>query len=179
MQPLYNGGMAELSSQERDFLQAVSRLSFCNPFLPERMDIEREALGAEYQPGEPIWSFHVGRPAGPTENVVRITRRVEELAARLRNAWSRSGSRPSKREVQLYEYAVLWLLYHDYEQRLQQAILRVLEEGRSGTFSFYRQFRDDHQRYFDVPGYQQRGDIKSKCHQMSASYYGRVEGKSA
>lgn len=30
-------------------------------------------------------------------------------------------------------------------------------------------------RYFDVPGYQTRTEVKSKCYQMYRSYYGRVE----
>ncbi len=30
-------------------------------------------------------------------------------------------------------------------------------------------------RYFDLPGYQQRDDIKARCLEMAASYYGRVE----
>ena len=34
-------------------------------------------------------------------------------------------------------------------------------------------------RYFDLPGYQQRADVKAKCYAMYASYYGRVEGKRA
>jgi 4-methylaminobutanoate oxidase (formaldehyde-forming) len=34
-------------------------------------------------------------------------------------------------------------------------------------------------RYFDLPGYQSRAEIKAKCYQMYASYYGRVEGNSA
>lgn len=34
-------------------------------------------------------------------------------------------------------------------------------------------------RYFDVPGFQERAEIKSKCYEMHAGYYGRVEGKKA
>ena len=32
-------------------------------------------------------------------------------------------------------------------------------------------------RYFDIPGFQERREIKEKCYQMHAGYYGRVEGK--
>ena len=32
-------------------------------------------------------------------------------------------------------------------------------------------------RYFDVPGFQVRGDIKQKCYEMHAGYYGRLEGQ--
>ena len=33
-------------------------------------------------------------------------------------------------------------------------------------------------RYHDIAGFQQRNDIKAKCYQMHADYYGRVEGGS-
>ena len=34
-------------------------------------------------------------------------------------------------------------------------------------------------RYFEIPGYVQRAEIQSRCLEMAANYYGRVEGKSA
>jgi 4-methylaminobutanoate oxidase (formaldehyde-forming) len=34
-------------------------------------------------------------------------------------------------------------------------------------------------RFHDLPGYQERADIKSKCYQMYASYYGQVEKPTA
>jgi len=34
-------------------------------------------------------------------------------------------------------------------------------------------------RFFDLPGYQERPEVKQKCYNMYASYYGRVEGKTA
>lgn len=34
-------------------------------------------------------------------------------------------------------------------------------------------------RYFDMPGFQQRKEIEDRCYEMQGSYYGRFEGKSA
>ncbi len=34
-------------------------------------------------------------------------------------------------------------------------------------------------RFYDLPGYETRDEIKRKCRQMYASYYGKVEGKTA
>ena len=34
-------------------------------------------------------------------------------------------------------------------------------------------------RYYDVPGFQQRSDIEQKCYDMYGSYYGSIEGKTA
>ena len=46
---------ALLSPHEREFLRIVSKLAYCNPFLPERVALEREALGTEFVEGEPVW----------------------------------------------------------------------------------------------------------------------------
>jgi len=32
-------------------------------------------------------------------------------------------------------------------------------------------------RYWEVPGFQDRVEIKERCYKMQGSYYGRVEGK--
>ena len=32
-------------------------------------------------------------------------------------------------------------------------------------------------RYFDIPGFQDRVEIKAKCYEMHSGYYGRLEGK--
>ena len=79
-----NVPMAFISSLERAFLRAASRLAFCNPFLPERMEHERAALGAEFADDEPVWSFSVHEPERRRTNVWRIAARLEELCPRLR-----------------------------------------------------------------------------------------------
>ena len=41
--------MAFLTADQRRTLEAVSRLAYCNPFLPERMQLERAVLGGEFE----------------------------------------------------------------------------------------------------------------------------------
>ena len=37
----------------------------------------------------------------------------------------------------------------------------------------------DADRYWDMPGFQDRKEIQQRCYEMQGSYYGRLEGKSA
>ena len=76
--------MAFLSKSERTFLRAVSQLAYCNPFLPERVECERAALGDDFVEGEPVWSLPVNQPERPRANVWRIFARLEPLAEQLR-----------------------------------------------------------------------------------------------
>src|ERR1700736_4975983 len=100
--------MAFLSTSERAFLRAVSQLAYCNPFLPERVDCERAALGSDFLEGEPVWSLPVDQPERPRANVWRIVKRLEPLAEQLRN---RLTAQAGDQDLSLYEDAVLHLLY--------------------------------------------------------------------
>src|SRR5689334_19398610 len=76
--------MSLLDAPERHFLSAVSRLAYCNPFTPDRIEHERAALGPDYLPGDPVWSLPVDDPQRPRENVWRIAARLEALCETLR-----------------------------------------------------------------------------------------------
>ncbi len=64
-------------SKERRYLQAIANLGYCNPFLPERVELERAALGSEFVAGGPVWSVSVSDPDR------RKTGSFEEAARRL------------------------------------------------------------------------------------------------
>src|SRR6266568_1185540 len=102
--------MPFLSAKERAFVDAVSRLAYCNPFLPERIDCERAALGPEFVEGEAVWSLSVDRPEETSANVMRIVRRLDPLATELRTRLAAA----TVRDLALYEDAILYLLYERY-----------------------------------------------------------------
>ncbi len=43
-------------------MEAVSPLSYANPFLPERVEMERAVLGSDFLEGEPVWSYRARPP---------------------------------------------------------------------------------------------------------------------
>jgi len=124
-----------LTAAERRFLEAVSKLTYGNPFSPERIEWEREALGEEFVAGEPVWSLRVDRPEEPRENAWRIAAKTEALVERLRG----------QLDGPLYEDAVVGHLYSKY--------LPALWEGRWGV---YREFRRDWERFRPAEGEQAR-----------------------
>jgi transcriptional regulator with AAA-type ATPase domain len=139
--------MPFLSKRERSFLEAVSRLAYSNPFLPERAELERTALGDEFVPGEPVWSLPVQEPQRPRENLWRVFARLEPLAEQLR-ARVAAGVATRKADLELYEDAILHLLYlrnypHFYEAGFGSAV------GRPERWRFYAQFRADWRRYLE------------------------------
>src|SRR5262252_6360588 len=98
--------MALLTGNERVFLRAVSHLGYSNPFLPERIAYEREALGADFVEAEAVWSMRVDKPDAPLTNNTHILARVETLVPQLRARLAK-GATASAQDLLLYEDGAL------------------------------------------------------------------------
>src|ERR1051325_8787759 len=69
---------------ERSFAALVSRLVHMNPFTPERVACEREALGRAFTPVDPVISMRPDRNQ-ENPNMLRLSERVEQLVTRVRD----------------------------------------------------------------------------------------------
>src|SRR5258708_27339024 len=128
--------MAFLSAAERTFLSAVSQLAYCNPFLPERAEFERTALGNDYLAGEPVWIQPVKDPERPRANGWRIAERLETLAEQLRTRLL-SGKNASEQDLLLYEDGVIQIFYNRYYPKfLETSFGRESTKDRSTRWSF-------------------------------------------
>jgi transcriptional regulator with AAA-type ATPase domain len=139
-----------LSDSERRLAQAVARLGYCNPFLPERIAYEREVLGAQFVEEGPVWSLRAGLDR-QGENLQGIRRKVAPLVEKLRRRL-KGGERPSDFDLMLYEDLTLFVLYHQYRDDFQSAIDQTLKTGSPPRLSFYDRFHQDATGYLDIPG---------------------------
>jgi hypothetical protein len=48
------GTMALLNTADWNCAEAIAGIGYCNPFLPERLDLERRALGSKFIEGPPV-----------------------------------------------------------------------------------------------------------------------------
>jgi DNA-binding NtrC family response regulator len=142
--------MPFLSAKERALVQAVSELAYCNPFLPERVALERTALGSEFIEGEPVWSLPVDEPERPRANAWLISQRVEFILEQLRGRLS-VGTAAHPDDLVLYEDAVVHLLYHRYYQQFFDATFRTTPEA-SGRWRFYTEFLASWSRFLAIDG---------------------------
>ncbi len=100
------------NDNERAFGEVISKLAYCNPFLPERIEYERDALGENFVDADARWNVKAGyyyeRP-----NLIKILERTEKLTQTLRKRLIQRV-KASKEELKIYEELVLFLLYHRY-----------------------------------------------------------------
>ncbi|HWN93597.1 MAG TPA: sigma-54 factor interaction domain-containing protein, partial [Methylomirabilota bacterium] len=102
--------MPLISRSDRSFVESISALANCNPFLPERIKLERAALGSDFVADKADWNRHI-ESAGEHPNIDRLLERAERVARELRKQLS-GGESATAEELERYEELVLFLLYH-------------------------------------------------------------------
>jgi transcriptional regulator with AAA-type ATPase domain len=135
--------MPLLTGRQRTFLEAISRVSYCNPFLSELPEYERQALGKEFVEAGPFWSMRVADPDRPRANTAKIAARLTEV---LQTLQERLAVEPtaSREELELYEDACLYWIYHRHHDSIY--------EQAGGRWGFYSRFLNDWDRLFRIPG---------------------------
>jgi transcriptional regulator with AAA-type ATPase domain len=140
-----------LTTDERTWLELVSPLSYANPFLPDRIQLERAVLGSDFVEGEPVWSYRLDDPHARA-NIVRIMARLDPFLEEIRQRLLEGGV-PHGRDLHLYEDAVLHVLY---QRRYQQFYDASFGPGAAspiqGRWRFYNQFLADWRHFFEIEG---------------------------
>jgi Sigma-54 interaction domain len=111
-------GAPELSGEERRFLERLSLLAAANPFLPERIDLERQILEDAFEEGSPVWSKRLDRRS---PNVLKLEARATATANALRARLS-SGAGATDSDRRLYEELVFYILYYRFEEEFSRAM---------------------------------------------------------
>ncbi len=117
--------MPLFTSEDRVAAEAIAGLVDCNPFLPERIALERQALGAAFVPLDRVWHAE-GESTGSNPNTPRLRQRAESLVADLHRNLA-AGTRATADELTVCRDLVHYLLWLRYEDDL-----------------YYLAFPDDH-----------------------------------
>ncbi|MBI4083900.1 MAG: sigma-54-dependent Fis family transcriptional regulator [Candidatus Lambdaproteobacteria bacterium] len=144
--------MAFLNPRDREFMTSLSRFSYCNPFLLERVEHQRELLGRDFREPERHWTVD-GPHRDPTRaNRRKITERVESLLPKLRERLTK-GVVPTDSEALLYQDAVFFLLYYRFDDRLTAAVVKAVDGQEGNTrFEYYSEFQREWDRFLLVRG---------------------------
>ena len=134
---------------EQIVARAVSGLAQGNPFLPERIEHERQALGSAFVVAHPVWHLNVDRPENP--NVAALSARAAELleTARRRLDAGGRGARLVEDEADLYEDLVFYALFDRYADQFFALITEPAAAAR--RVDVYDRFARDLDRYLVTP----------------------------
>jgi hypothetical protein len=147
-----DGAMALFRDAERMCAEALVGLSYCNPFLPERIEYERLILGEDFIGTDGAWHKHVEEEAD-RPNIELLTQRAAALADGARERLVR-GTRPGEAERELYGDTVLYLLFNKYVLSFFEYVTDA-ERGKADDHvlaKMYDRFQEDVVRYLAVPG---------------------------
>ena len=96
---------------------AVAQPLDCNPFLPERLELEARALGDAFVPTGPVW-HSVGDAWVSNPNTPLLRQRLEALAPVLQRRLAAEGTELlSGAEIDAYRGLVLYLIGHRERSR--------------------------------------------------------------
>lgn len=141
-----------IEPSERIFAEAIAKVNAANPFLRERIDAERDALGDEFHATGAEWNTRPPEIEATHPNLLAIMRRCEEIIARIHARWPKDGRVPAA-DLALYEEIAGYWLYQSYAPRFDRVILASLAgKGEGGRVEFFAAFRDDVQRCFGLAG---------------------------
>jgi len=141
--------MALFNSSDRHFVEVFPRLITCNPFLPEWVALEREALGSEFKEAPPIYSrMSEWEPMRLHPNVQALGEHVDRLARETLRKLT-DGERATVKELDLYQELVLYHLYRKRADELDNLALRTLKTPVS---EIWNTFQTDWDCFFGVAG---------------------------
>ncbi len=139
-----------LDTHERAQLQAISDVTYCNPFLSEHPERQRLVLGTDFIESEALWNMRGDEVDTPLVNPIAIAARVEPLVGTLRERFA-LGVRATDEDFSLYEDAVIYLLYYRYENAFFDVIAGIWE-AKPEPCRFYVDFLQDWAFYFQLSG---------------------------
>jgi DNA-binding NtrC family response regulator len=145
--------MPILTAEEIAFAEAVGTLTYCNPFLPERIAAEKAAAGADFVPHGDVWSVKAGDDR-EAPNIRTIAARAEETTVAIRDRFRAPGAKPSMKELGLYRDLVVYVLYYRFVEELLALAERGVDPSteRLDCPAVYRRFERDCRSLLDIPG---------------------------
>ncbi len=156
------------TAADREFAAAVLRMNASNPFLPERIEAERAALGADFVERGADWNRRP--PAGePSANHRALMARCAAAMERVRAAWPSDGG-VGPDDAAAYEAMVGYWLYQSYAARFDAVILAALDGKGGERVDFYPAFKAEAELRFGLPGLRERYPEQGAPHLFASAF---------
>ena len=138
--------MSLLSAHEWPVAEAIAGIGYVNPFLPERIELEKKALGDEYVLFQPFLQYRPDCSMRDTfPNASKLRQRSEQLLVKMLTKLI-AHEPASERELEIYENLVLYQLYSRYMSKfldlpVRSFCIRPDDDIRDCYSSFVKDFQ--------------------------------------
>lgn len=145
--------MTILSSRDLHVAEAIGQIGYCNPFLPERLALERAALGGDFCCDDHVINLPPNadlRTVFP--NFLTLRERAEILSEAMRRKVLR-GTTPTERELRAYQNLAMYLLYNRHSSYLDSVASTPADQMKTAQSSAaWKDFQKDFTSCLHLPG---------------------------
>jgi transcriptional regulator with AAA-type ATPase domain len=139
--------MALCSDKEREIAEAIGKLDFTNPFLPERIMLEKTALGADYRP--PATGNIAAEKSRVRFNTNKLKERTIELLEKFRTRLLDKNLELADGDLRVYENLVIYYLFEMYRGEIKAYFMD--QSGKYRLGDCYKRFSADWKYYLQLP----------------------------
>ena len=139
--------MSEIRKSDKRQLELFAELAICNPFLPKRIELEKQVLGSNFEEDGIAWSRRLEFTDRERFNVTRLTDAATALIDSVQQQVD-AGKELSRESLNHYWYVVTYALLYRHIVYQQPASLR----DPQSTARIWKEFRSDYQRLVNLPG---------------------------
>jgi len=141
--------MALCKGKEREVAEAIGKLDFTNPFLPERIMLEKTALGSDYR--APAAQGNIEAEKSRVRfNTNKLKEHTIELLTKFRKRLLDKDLKLIDGDLEIYENLLIYYLYELYRSDIKAYFM-----DKSGKYSLadsYTRFLADWKYYLQLPG---------------------------
>lgn len=145
--------MGIFSRRDLQVAEAIGQIGYCNPFLPERLALERSALGGDFCCADPVINLPPDADFQTIfANFLALRERAETLSETMRSKLLR-GTTPTERELRIYQNMAMYLLYNrhmSYPDSVATAPEKLAKTAQSSAA--WNDFQRDFASYLQLPG---------------------------
>ena len=139
--------MAFLNRAERHEANAFARIGYSNPFLPERLELERRILGERFQSGATVIHLPSDLQGHAVfKNFSLLLEQSRILADKMRQRVL-AGKCQSKEDQHLYRETVIFHLYGKHFSIHEVPLVRRASDRPSTIGKSWSQFQKDYDWY--------------------------------
>lgn len=144
--------MALLASKDWRVAKAIAEIGYANPFLPERIELEKKALGKAFVYFQPFLQYRPDCSVSDMfPNATALRHRSERLLEKMREKLI-AREPATERELEVYENLAIYQLYARYMSTiLDLPAVRFRNRPEDDILDCYDAFAADYERFLELP----------------------------